>query len=377
MKQKIAILTQPLKTNYGGILQNYALQQVLKKNGHVPITIDRKYAQRSFLGTILSRYKQKVKRVLTANSVKIFSAKELNTIAKNSNVFISQNIRTTSKLNTQEKFDKHLSSAAYSTFIVGSDQVWRPKYSPNIYNYFLDFLEDDVTKKIAYAASFGTDEWEFSEIETKNIKALIEKFNGVSVREDAGVKLCSNFLDIKAYHVLDPTLLLEKMDYMILFKNLNLPENNGIYTYVLDRDDKKNSIITAIENKLDLTSFFCQPKTSILNPKSFNIEDYVYPKVEEWIKGFYDAKFVVTDSFHGTIFSIIFNKPFVAIVNKERGASRFESLLNLLGLQDRLVYNNDKKIINELIETPIDYKEVNDRLIKLKESSLNFLVKHI
>lgn len=167
------------------------------------------------------------------------------------------------------------------------------------------------------------------------------------------------------------------MDYMILFKNLNLPENNGIYTYVLDRDDKKNSIITAIENKLDLTSFFCQPKTSILNPKSFNIEDYVYPKVEEWIKGFYDAKFVVTDSFHGTIFSIIFNKPFVAIVNKERGASRFESLLNLLGLQDRLVYNNDKKIINELIETPIDYKEVNDRLIKLKESSLNFLVKHI
>ena len=99
---------------------------------------------------------------------------------------------------------------------------------------------------------------------------------------------------------------------------------------------------------------------------------YIYPPIENWIKSFTEADFIVTASFHGTVFSIIFNKPFISIVNKERGASRFESLLKQLDLMNRMV-NVGSEISDDLIYDKIDYELVNKKLIDLKRKSINYL----
>ena len=106
-----------------------------------------------------------------------------------------------------------------------------------------------------------------------------------------------------------------------------------------------------------------------------NIQKCIFPPIEQWIKGFMDADFVVTDSFHGTVFSIIFNKPFVAIVNKERGAARFTSLLNMFGLSDRLVYSIDD--IEKIYSKSIDYDHVNDVLRSKRIESLEFIYSNL
>src|SRR5690606_30541311 len=131
----------------------------------------------------------------------------------------------------------------FSAVVVGSDQVWRPRYSPNIYNFFLDFLKNNSTiKKVAYAASFGTEDWEYTEEQTREARELIKHFNAVSVRESSGVLLCDKYLNRKdAVHVLDPTLLLKAEDYNQLINKTK--KEIGLFTYVLDETKEKLDFI--------------------------------------------------------------------------------------------------------------------------------------
>lgn|SRR5690554_3921291 len=100
-------------------------------------------------------------------------------------------------------------------------------------------------------------------------------------------------------------------------------------------------------------------------------------RVESWIKGFADADFVITDSFHGTVFSIIFNKPFISLVNVKRGASRFESILGELGLSERLISGFDKNKVETLSQKNIDYHDVNRALITMRNTSKELLNKYL
>jgi len=377
-QKKIAILTQPLKSNYGGIIQNYALQKVLKNNDFNVITVDRDYPEFSKIKLTLSFYKRKILSFLKNNNNVVLSKKNLKEILSNSTNFIETNINRTSKIRNEKALTDVFDTNNFDAVIVGSDQVWRPMYSPNIYNYYLDFLIDNKNiKKIAYAASFGTDQWEYDKDQTQYCKELVEEFDLVTVREKSALKLVENNFNVKAHFVLDPTLLLSKEDYNnLIYYEKSLINNKGIYTYVLDRNTDKNNLISNIEEILDTKSFFCQPKFSINQPISKTIEDYKYPKVQQWLKGFNDADFIITDSFHGTVFSIIYNKPFIAIANKERGASRFESLLEELGLLDRLVYSN-AEVTEELIKRKIDFDTVNSKIKILKEQSLQLLLSSI
>jgi len=205
---------------------------------------------------------------------------------------------------------------------------------------------------------------------------LAKEFNAISVREKPAINLCDIYLKVKADWVLDPTLLLKKEEYISLFKeekNINV----GMFNYVLDQDVTKQNFIKKIASTLNLKHFNCQPKRSLTDKLNFtNIDDYKFPSLEKWLKSFHDAEFIVTDSFHGTVFSIIFKKPFVSIINEDRGASRFYSLLNALGLEDRLVTdvnNFDAKILQK----PINYDSVNSKLEGLKKSSYEFLEKKL
>ncbi|MVZ60987.1 polysaccharide pyruvyl transferase family protein [Sphingobacterium humi] len=376
MNKKVAILTQPLKGNYGGIIQNYALQQALLTLGYEPETISREYFKdASDFRKFLARVKNNLIGLVKGNKKKIFSSKEADLIFAENFRFIKTYINKSKSIYNTAEMQTYFSQHNFDAIIVGSDQTWRPKYSPNIYNYFLDFVSNDAKPvKLTYATSFGTDQWEFSEEQTIRCKQLVQTFKAISVREESAVKLCKEYLDCDAQWVLDPTMLLTKSHYLELI-NQEITNKPSVFNYVLDRDPEKQAVLKEIANFLGTELFTTQPKKAIENGPVYdfeNIEDYKYPSLESWLKSFAEASFVVTDSFHGTVFSIIFNKPFLSIVNEERGASRFYSLLKKFGLEHRLLVDY-KKLNLDLLKEAIDYDKINNVLQEEREKSLAFL----
>ncbi len=378
---KTAILTQPLHNNYGGILQAWALQKVLKQLGYHAILIQfcKMQNYHSFEMMVLS-----IKRFIK-NCIKIILGRKWYTISNHEqDTYIRQNTKyfidkyitpITPLINSPSELRRYCDTSKFDAYIVGSDQVWRPIYSPKISNFFLDFTKDKLVKRVAYAASFGTEQWEFSVTDTKKCAKLAQKFDAISVREDSGIKLCRKHLGVDAIQVLDPTLLLEKNFYEELVTNENEPQRPGnLFCYVLDKGEAKDNLIKTIANRIGMIPFTTMPA------KSFSTDNYkknkaecVYPTVTAWLRSFMDAEFVLTDSFHGCVFSIIFNKPFVALGNASRGQSRFTSLLNLFGLENRLCTTEED--IMEAYQTPIDWDSVNQKKTEWKDISIQFLKK--
>lgn len=245
---------------------------------------------------------------------------------------------------------------------------------------FLDFVQDKQVKRIAYAASFGTDKWEFTPQQTRGCKALAQKFNLVTVREDSGVKLCKEHLGVDAVHVLDPTMLLTKDDYIQLIEQEKEPKSSGtLFNYILDPDEKKAAFIQHIAEANELRSFQvlpkCQAETRTKKDVKTRIGDCVFPGVTAWLRSFMDAEMTVVDSFHGMVFSILFNKPFWVIGNAERGMSRFTSLLKTFHLGDRLL--DAAKLDNIDISKPIDWAVVNGILEEKRSESKDLLLSQL
>lgn len=279
-----------------------------------------------------------------------------------------------SKYIKQFKVDKFIDcKGKFDVWICGSDQIWRYKYYPffegDIANVYLKFLGDDSCKRIAYAASFGTDNWEYPAKETAECKNWIQKFDAVSVREETGVKLCSTYYDIKAKHVLDPTMLLSKDDYVDLIEKSDVPKSTGnLFCYILDNTDEKMNVVKNIEKQRHLSSFFMNGDCGNWTE---DLEKRIQPPVESWLRAFYDSEFIVTDSFHACVFSILFHKQFLVIGNKERGLARIYSLLSMFGLEDRLT--SDTGLDINRMKT-IDYDRVDEILAKHREESRTFLI---
>lgn len=369
---KIAILTQPLHTNYGGNLQNFALQKVITDMGHEPVTIDRHHTVKLRTKLKLGYFKNLLMHFLKGTPKPLWksyfsSKKEQAFLRQDITAFIDAYITKTPRLYSDKAVQAIFKENNFEAVIVGSDQCWRPMYSPNIYTYYLDFLKDNKKiKKLAYAASFGTDEWEYTEEQTVRCKKLIQQFDLVTVREKAAVNLVAEKLNKDAEFVLDPTLLLSKEDYMELFAGKNLPDNKGIYTYILDDSDWKTQVVETAKETLGLPQFSNQHNKHTVNSEKI-------PSIESWIKGFADADFVITDSFHGTVFSIIFNKPFISLVNVGRGASRFQSILEKLDLSGRLLTGYDSDKVNVLLAESISFHQVNTQIAEIKNKSLGML----
>lgn len=369
---KIAILTQPLHTNYGGNLQNFALHKVLTDMGHEPVTIDRHHTVKLRTKLKLGYFKNLLMHFLKGTPKPLWksyfsSKKEQAYLRQDITAFIDAYITKTPRLYSDKAVQAIFKENNFDAVIVGSDQCWRPMYSPNIYTYYLDFLKDNKEiKKLAYAASFGTDQWEYTEEQTARCKKLIQQFDLVTVREKAAVNLVTEKLNKDAEFVLDPTLLLSKEDYIELFVGKNLPDNKGIYTYILDDSDWKTQVVETAKETLGLPQFSSQHDGTFDSNQKF-------PSIESWIKGFADADFVITDSFHGTVFSIIFNKPFISLVNVNRGASRFESILGEFDLMHRLASDFDQQHIEALIEEAIAYDGVNQKRDALRSHSKEVL----
>lgn len=376
---RIGILTQPLENNYGGLLQNYALQTVLTKLGHDTYTINLtgKKDKTPFI-KMASIVKRTILRIL-GNDVVIRAwptKKESEMIDKNTQQFVKKNIKTTNLISRKVSREL-LEEYAFDAYVVGSDQVWRPKYSPQLSTFFLDFLEDNSSVvKIAYAASFGVSDWEFTNTQTKKFGRLLRLFDAVSVREDSAVDLCKRYFEMETHHTLDPSMLLDQYIYASLAEKGSVPKSSGnLFTYILDKSTEKDGIINSIAKKFHLTSFSIMPQKSFRESGRKCLQECIFLPIEEWIRGFMDAQFVITDSFHGTVFSIIFNKPFISITNEGRGLTRFTSLLKLLQLEDRLVFSTENFNPEKLEE--IDWEKTNRILEQEKEKSLQFLKKNL
>ena len=279
------------------------------------------------------------------------------------NRFIEENIHYSEIHNFHD-----LKPTDYNAYIVGSDQVWRPAYN-DLYNTFLQFTDNWNVKRVAYAASFGTDKKEYTEEQINSCKALVRNFDAVSVREKSGVELCSDYFGIKANYVLDPTLLLNKEDYISL-ANIGTEVNceGKLFVYILDSSEEKRELVAETERLMNLTSFSVKAKNDY---KYAPLADRVQPPVELWIRGIMESEYVITDSFHGCAFSILFNKPFIVLGNAERGMARFNSLLSQFCLMDRLILT--KADLNNILQKSINWNNVNYILYQSRMSSLNFL----
>lgn len=340
---KIAILTHPLWTNYGGILQAYALQTFLQRHGHEVIIINREYNDypslplfvlrlgsviKSFYKSYILRQKQYVVRnPLSAYYHNQWTGYDVLP-------FVKEKINHSRELRNSKALKRYFKKHRFDCYIVGSDQVWRPRYVSCVTDYFLKEIPiDSKAIKMSYAASFGTDKWEFSPIETEECATLAKLFDAISVREESGIRLCNDFLGVEAKHVLDPTMLLSVHDYIDLINKAKTEKSKGnAFCYVLDICDELNDVIKDLQNsgyETFSTSIFVQSTSE--DPRPYQMS------VEQWLRSFYDSELVITDSFHACVFSILFKKPFIVWANSERGCARFESLLEMFGMQHRLI----------------------------------------
>lgn len=367
---KIGILSLPLYINYGGILQTYALQTVLEKMGHdVTFIQKRNWPLKLKVQDMPLTYAKRIVRNLFGQHIPILYEKIYNReaplIRQNIEPFILHNI----KMKVVDDYWQ-ISENEFDTIIVGSDQIWRHLYVKHIEGSFLDFAKGWKIKRIAYAASFGTDHWEYSKRQSKRCRKLVQLFNAISVREDSGVELCKRYFGIEAKHVLDPTMLLDNSDYIKLFEKKNTPQSSGnLLCYILDESEEKFNMVKAISTKRNLKPFKVNARPEYRY--DIPVEERIQPSVEQWLRGFYDAEFVITDSFHACVFSILFKKPFIVYGNKDRGLSRFTSLLNMFGLQDRIV--NNFSDVEPLIFKEIDWNSVFSNLSILRNKSIDFI----
>lgn len=350
---KICLLNLPFDANYGGNLQRYALVRKLQGMGHDVTHIFLYYEPYLPLYKIPFIYFIRlIRKIFLGDKKKIMYERYLSNIKKKklrySYEFYNTYIPHTQKI-TKKKQLKDL--PLYDAYVVGSDQVWRKSMTKSFgfTTFFLSFIFQKKSRRIAYACSFGTNYNEYSKKEITQIQRLYEKFDLVSVREIDGLELLQRYYCTipHASLALDPTFLLTKEDYECLILNKKTEKARGdAFCYILDNSEEVRSQVQYIVNQYGFTPFFLD----------FNVS--TPPSVEQWLSYFRDTKLVITDSYHGTVFSIIFKKPFVNLSNDFRGNSRIQTLRDIFGFDNKI----------------IDYDQIDFARFKmLKDQSMNFL----
>lgn len=344
---KITILTFSKEDNNGANLQCYALYKILCEWGHSVDILDIQLAplEMSFLSKIVRiknhfNYISFRKRHLNCFTKKYESLGEL--------------------VNNPPKSD---------LFIVGSDQVWNPEITKRLdpLIYFFSFLPDG-TKRISYAASFGIGQWVNEDIKD-DVRLLLSKFNAISVREDSGVEICNKTFEVDAKMVCDPTLLLDSYEE-ICGKYDSRKETNQLMYFKFVRNAAVRDFITDNAKRYNYRVIalgeFRYFKDGIYRP---------FYKLEDWLNTIRYSKCIVTDSFHCTVFCILFKKKFIALPGRSDRLSRINSLLDTLGLSNRfcLDLNELQTKFEYLINADINYNEVDVKKEIFKRQSLEFL----
>lgn len=346
---KIALITYYRSTNIGAVMQTYALCRYLKQSGHAVTIIDVRQDERA--NQLF--YVKIIKSIVWSYRMKSLLAKYYPPLTRH--------YRTLKDLqNDPPKSD---------CYLVGSDQVWNPYISKDLmYAFFLDFGEINV-KRVSYASSFGLSSWPEDYIHSVSyITCLLRRFDSLSVREEQGKSLCERTFGLSPKVVLDPTFLNETYDEFCR----NVIERDFILCY------KLNKTLDFWEN-IQYVGKTMNMKIMLLN-YNYPKKGFLYcfpPSVKKWMRKFAEAKFIVTDSFHGIAFSIINRKQFVVILNDDGKNSRLINLLLKMGLENRMFNSiSEMKTNNSWLQT-IDYSKVEPKLYDNVLYSRKYLIESI
>ena len=371
------ILAHQLYNNYGGILQAFALQKTVAGFGYRASNFD--YLPR-YLADATKVIGKRAKLGLWKRFVCRYIGKDTTPIVP----FIEQHLFSPFKacfMNTWQ-VDMERKRLACTKgdkgFIVGSDQVWRGIYARGIESlpfFFLDFATQEQRRRsIAYAASFGSDEWEGDPEETAECARLLKDFKAVSVREHSGIRLCREVFGVEAVQMPDPTLLLEAADYTRVIRRWWTRRLPGPFmsVYLLDETEEKSALTQAVASSSNL-----YPQQLTAHGDAPRAMDRIPLSVPQWLRCMRDCECVLTDSFHGCVFAIIFNKPFICLGNEARGSARFDSLLGTFGLQERLLTNPTAGQVDKCMRIPIDWERVNAIRHSEQQRAFDFLKQNL
>lgn len=360
---KVAILTFQNALNYGAILQAYALQQAINKLGGDCEIID---YQCSYINehykTIRFDNCKNIKKILVSASKIPFRQIRKNRFKNFSNTYVklTASVDNDKIIDLNNNFDK---------FVVGSDQVWNYKLTGNDSHFFLDFVDDK--KKYSYAACFGFDE--IPDNLKQDYFSCLKHFSEFSVRDVTSENILMNLFNgqKKVSVNVDPTLLLTKQDW----ENLSLDKSSDDYILIYSlnprvlMDDLAKEMMIKENCKV---YYICNDIYEYAKiPKEY--KKIFSPNPKEFLSLFYNAKYVLTNSFHGTVFSILFHKRFFSEVNYGTHINhRINDLLNSLNLANRIIHKNLDYSTNV-----IDYEKVDFNLKSMREKSLEYLKKSV
>lgn len=351
-KTKVNLLTFNNALSYGAVLQTYALIRALEKlNCNVEL-IDYRAPFippiPTGLWTLRTNYNlSRLKKEL------LFAKFRSEHLANKTNT-----INTLKALNKQ-----HFNADLY---VVGSDQVWNPDITKKyVLNYFFDFVKGN---KISYAASFGKEEWNYPVTFTDEVKRLLSEFKEISVRESQSVSLVNEKFMLTAENVLDPTLL--HTDFSGILTTYT--QKQQIACFKLQYDTAFFELVAEAQNRLELPVFAID---TIKKYKS--ITPVPFPAVKDWIRYMAESSFIITDSFHGVAFSIIFRKNFVVINANPKRFVRIADLLNKLQLENRIIHDIREINSSEAWKEQINYESVDEVLKVLRDKSYDFLKRNL
>lgn len=343
--------------NYGAILNGYATMAALNEMGYSAVLIDT---------APLSGSRSKMLRY--TDTLTVFRQ------------FAKRWLHTTPPIAHPRDLERL--NEMVDVFASGSDQVWNIGYNEgqqHIDDYSLLRFANPEKKRIAIASSFGHANDIRNPQQMRRAKGMLQCYDAVSVREDSGFDILQNQYGIQGRHILDPVFLCsrKKYDAISLLAPIQRTEQEYLVSYLLDPSEDKKAVLHGVQaardwqqvHMLDAQFDFDSKKRQMNLP---GIEENL--TVEQFVHNIAHSRYVVTDSFHGACFAIIYRKDFICIANAERGAGRFLSLFKQLGLENRLVSSVDDVAAKQLLETSIDYQRVHATIARLRQESLDWLL---
>lgn len=347
--KKIGILTYHRVFNFGSLLQTYALQNYLERKQCIAEVIDY-YPSRLQKKELLFHINPKWRRPFLKMIIHLIPAVATRLLGYHMmDSFLKSYVKLTDRqYETIDDLRANLPEA--DIYLNGSDQIWNVETAKGEVDrvFFMDFLEKDSIRA-AYAGSFGKDD--FSEDSLKEIEKCLKKYQAISVREKSGLTILDKIGIKNGCWVLDPTFLLRKKDWEQIEKRISLPQKY-LLVYNLNRNPKISEVAVKIAAEKNLKIVNLAQSLSFIK----GAKNIIYPTPNTFIYLFKNADYIVTDSFHGTAFSINFERQFVC-VPAPRFNSRLESILELINESDRLLMSNDlgisKREIDYSVVTPI------------------------
>jgi len=350
--KKISLVTYHCSPNVGAVMQTYALCRFLEEHGYQVEIVD------------IRNYEPNLKTISEGSPLPIRLVKSVIYPRRIKRIFDQFYPALTKHYMSMDELRKNPPQSDY--YIVGSDQVWNHVIARDkALAYFLDFGNDSV-KRLSYASSFGLTRWETGKYATtEQVQNCLDRFDFISTRELDGQRILKETFNKDATIVLDPTFLNESYPEI----TGSVKQHKEIVCYKLEKTQDFWQYMPVVSEKMGMPVL-------LLN-HNFPKKGYKYhfnPTVSQWVRRMAGASFVITDSFHGVAFSIIYRKPFAVVINHNGKESRIVSLLKLLHLENRLfdsveeMANSDKWLI------PIDYSAVDIYLNQLKIQSTDYLL---